>query len=279
MIAAVRQTGSCSVSRQRFASLFAAAALGAALLTTSGAAEVFGGAARDVPLARFQDPLCPGVVGIQLERAQEIVGIIRDNATRLGLRTADPQTCEPNLIVDVMDDPRAYLQGLMKRRPYLWQEMDSRQRQKLLEDSGPVRSWVRVQVRTRDGMMVPLRENLVELPQTTMAMAHSKIYRATRRDIISAMVLIEPSAAQGLTVAQLADYATMRALSDDAGDQIAEPHPSILTLFGHSGDRPAGLTDADWVLLRTIYSTEPNDPAAITLAMANDRIAKSKTAP
>jgi hypothetical protein len=129
-------------------------------------------------------------------------------------------------------------------------------------------------VRTRDGMMVARRENLDELPETTVQMAHSKIYKATRRDIASAMVLLEPSAVQGLTVTQLADYATMRALSDDAGEQIATPHASILKLFDGDGDRPVGLTDADWVILRTIYSTEPNDPAAITLAMASDRIAK-----
>ena len=241
------------------------------------AAQAFGGADRDVPLARFQDPLCPGVVGIQLEQAEQIVGIIRDNAAKLGLRTADPETCDPNLIVAVMNDPRAYLKGLMKRRPYLWQEMDGGQRQRLLEASGPVRAWTRVEVRTRDGMLVPRRENLSDLPQATVAMAHSKIYKATRRDTVSAMVLIEPSAAHGLTVIQLADYATMRALSDDAGEKIAPPHATILDLFGASGERPAAMTGADWVVLRTIYSTEPNDPAAITLAMASDRIAKDKS--
>ena len=39
--------------------------------------------------------------------------------------------------------------------------------------------------------MIPRRVNLDELPQTTQQMAHSKIYRAIRRDIISSMVLID----------------------------------------------------------------------------------------
>jgi hypothetical protein len=260
------------MSRRLFAS-FAAAAV-ALLAPTVAGAQVFGGAARDVPLARFQSPLCPGVIGIQVERAQEIVGLIRDNAQMLGLPLADPQTCDPNVIVAVMNDPRGYLRGLMKRRPYLWQEMDSDQRTRLLDTPGPVRSWARIEVRTRDGLMVSRRENLTDLPLTTGQMAHSKIYRATRRDIISAMVLLDPSAVNGLTVTQLADYATMRALSDDAGEQISAPHGTILRLFDAGGDKPAALTGADWIFLRTLYSTQPNDPAAITLAMANDRIAK-----
>jgi hypothetical protein len=262
------------VFRRLIAPLLAAAA--ATLVPGPAAAQVFGGADRDVPLARFQDALCPGVVGIKLEQAQEIVGLIRQNAAMLGLRMADPNTCDPNVIVAVMADPDAFLHGLMKRRPYLLQELDASQRERLLKGSRPVRNWARIEVRTRDGMMVPRRENLEQPPQMREQMAHSKIYRATRRDIISAMVLIEPSAARGLSVTQLADYATMRALSDDAGERIGAPRATILRLFDAGADKPAALTDSDWIFLRTLYSTQPNDPAATTLAMAGDRIAKGK---
>lgn len=264
------------MSRRLFTPLLIAVA--ALSIPTSATAQVYGGADRDVPLARFQDPLCPGVVGIQLEQAQEIVGVIRENAKMLGLRLADSETCEPNIIVAVMNDPREFLNGLMERRPYLLQELDKSQQQALLDAPGPVRSWARVEVRTRDGLMVSRREGLVQPPQATMWMAHSKIYTATRRDIISAMVLLQPAAVKGLTVAQLGDYATMRALSDHAGEQIEAPHATVLHLFDPGADKPDGLTDADWTLLRTLYSTPANDPAAITLAMANERIARGEAA-
>jgi hypothetical protein len=267
---------SCPVSHRYLARLLVAVGALATLTPAAAAGQVFGGADRDVPLARFQDPLCPGVVGIQLEQAQEIVGLIRDNAQMLGLRLADSKSCDPNVIVAVMDDPQGFLKELVKKRPYLLQELGKRQRERLLAGSGPVRSWARIEVRTRDGLMIPRRVNLDELPQTTQQMAHSKIYTATRRDIISAMVLVEPSAVHGLSVTQLADYATMRALSDDAGEAIPAPHATILHLFDASGEKPAGLTGSDWIFLKTLYSTEPNDPAAITLAMANDRIARGQ---
>jgi hypothetical protein len=270
------QSRSCPVSCRLIAPFLVAAAM---LASGPSAAQVFGGADRDVPLARFQDALCPGVVGVQVAQAQDIVGLIRENAAMLGLRLADSQTCDPNLIVAVIADPVAYLDGLMKRRPDLLHELDGRQRERLLKGSGPARTWARIVVRTRDGMMVARRENLDELPETTVQMAHSKIYKATRRDIISAMVFVDPAAAHGLSVAQIADYATMRALSDDAGDQLHSPRPTILGLFDAGADKPAGLTDSDWTFLRTLYSTPANDPAAITLAMASDRIARGKPTP
>lgn len=254
------------------APLLAAAAL---LAPAAALAQVYGGIDRDEPLARFQDPLCPGVIGVQLDRAQDVVSIIRQNAEMLGLRMADPQTCDPNLIVAVIKDPGAFVNQMVKGRPYLVQEMDGNERAALLNGTGPVRAWDRVEVRTRDGLFVSRRETLDQLPFATEQMAHSKIYKATRRDIISAMVLIDPSAVQGVTVTQLADFATMRALSNDAGAAIQPPHATILHLFDAGADKPAALTDADWILLRTLYSTQPNDPASITLAMANDRIAKN----
>ena len=217
------------------------------------------------------------MTGIQLEQAQEIVAVIRANAQKLGLRLSDSTTCQPNLILAVMSAPRAFLEKLITDRPYLVEDLDPGEREALLHTPGPVLSWNRVEVRTRDGMMVSRHLNLDDIPVMRTQMAHSKIYRAIRRDIISAMVLVEASAVQGLTVAQLADYTTMRALSDDDAAQLPSVHPTILHLFDSGGDKPAGLTDADRIFLGTLYSTQPNDPASITLAMANDRIAKGKT--
>ena len=74
----------------------------------------------------------PGSSGSSSSKRSEIVGLIRDNAQMLGLRLADSQTCDPNVIVAVMDDPQGFLKGLVKKRPYLLQELDKRQRERLL---------------------------------------------------------------------------------------------------------------------------------------------------
>jgi hypothetical protein len=267
------------VSRHLASSLLAAAVLAAGLAAVPAAAQLFGGADRGEPIARFEDPLCPGVVGLEVETAEMVVGEIRQNAAALGLPLADPETCEPNVIVGVMNDPRGYFEDLRARRPYLFAAMDQDERAALFDGSAPVRAWIRAVTRTRDGMIVDRRDNLTDIPQTLIAAAHSKIYVPTRRDIISAMVLMEPAAVRGLTVAQLGDYATMRALGGDEGAPLVAAGGTILSLFdGGAAARPAGLSAGDRIFLQTLYSTMPNNPAAITLAMAGQRIAEGRAA-
>jgi hypothetical protein len=257
------------MSRRLLASFVIAAVL---LAPIPAGAQAFGGAARDVPLARYQDPLCPGVIGAQLDSAQAMVSLIRENATELGLPLAAEANCEPNLIVAVLDDPQDYANRLKKDRPYLFTELSPAERRALFETPGPARVWTRVFTRSRDGMPVDRRENLVDIPQTTMMAAHSLIYVPTRRDIVSTMIMLDRRAVQGLSVRQVADYATLRALSDDATAQLSGGGESILHLFDSAGDRPAGLTASDMILLKTVYSTHANDPASTTLALADERI-------
>ena len=250
----------------------AAAALAAALTAPPAAADVFGGAARDEPLARFQEPLCPGIAGLRVEVAEMVVGRIRENAESLGLRLGDPATCKANVLVAVLEDGRAYVNRLRERRPYIFQALNKDQREALFEAEAPARSWIRVVTRTRDGMVVSERENLEIPPQTSMAMAHSKIYSATRRDIMSAGVLIDAEAVPKVSLLQLADYATMRALAGDSAEGVAMPGGTILSLFANPEHAPPEMTAGDRIFLRTLYATLPNNPAAVTLATAQRRI-------
>jgi hypothetical protein len=263
------------VSRRLIASLFLApllAAVCALVAPFPATGKVYSGGDRDVPLARFQDPLCPGIVGVQQASAEAMVGLIRQNAAELGLPLADPQTCEPNLIVAVMDDPDGYLDALRKRKGYLFDWLGKAERQALFDTPGPAHTWMRVFTRSRDGLPVYPSQSLTDLPFTTMEAAHSLIYVPTRRDIISSMVLIDKKAVQGLSVGQVAAYATMRGLSGEQAERLAAPGESILNLFGE-GAKPTGLTRSDLIFLKTLYSTMPNNPAAITLALADTRIA------
>lgn len=267
------------VSRRPIASLVLSPVLAVAALfaASPAAAKAYSGADRDVPLARFQGLLCPGIVGVAQDPAEGMVGMIRQTASVLGLRLDDPETCKPNFIVMVIDDPQGYLNGLRNRKPYLFEHLGKGESQALFDTPGPAHTWTRVFVRTRDGMEVYQSENLTDPTQTWVEAAHSLIYVPTRRDIVSAMVLIDKKAVQGMTVAQLAGYATMRGLSGDAADRLDTPRATILSLFDAAeGERPAGLTPSDKIFLKTLYSTMPNLPAAITLSLADTRIAEGR---
>ena len=192
-------------SRRRTARKAGLACLAALLAVPLTATPAAADSIRGEPLARFEDPLCPGIIGLQVDFAVAMVARIRDNAQRFGLRTADADDCQPNMIVAFLNDGQDYLQGLHAQRAYLFESLTRAQKRELLAQTGPTRSWITTEVRTRDGLRIGMRENLVDVPQANMWSAHSLIYVPTRRDITASMVLIDRDAISGFSVNQLAD--------------------------------------------------------------------------
>lgn len=238
--------------------------VGLIAVTVTGAPAA---AQRDDPLPRFEDPLCPGIVGLKVEAAEAMVGRIRSRAQEAGLRLAGEEGCEPNMIVAFIGDGRGYLQRLSHGRPYMFESLGVQERQELLASEGPVHVLPQVRTRSRDGMVVPRRENLVQPPQTEMWMAHSRIYTPTRQDITSVLVLIDPMAISGMTIDQLADYAAMRAFAPALVQRQELSAGSILGLFDVPAEaRPASLSAVDQAALATLYEGPPNMPASARLA-------------
>jgi hypothetical protein len=241
---------------------FGAGLAGAALLAPLPALAQ----ADQEPLARFEDALCPGVLGLRQDAAEQMVGRLRANAEMLGLRMADNGDCQANFIVGFVDDGQAFLSELQDRSGYIFAEMTRDERVALLSDPGPARALLRVRARTRDGMPIARRESLSQLPTTTMWMAHSKIYSATRNDIISAIVLFDRDAVRGLNLTQLADYATFRALAHRLPGPEAGGQATILTLFDGGEARPVEMTAFDRAYLGQLYTGLANLPAPAKLA-------------
>jgi len=241
-----------------------ALSLAGVLFASAGGSAHADGLPQD-PLARFEAPVCPGVIGLQQAAAEQMVSRIRTNAEELGLRLADPESCDPNVVVSFLADGGDYLRRLADERPHVFANLSNTERRDLLSETGPARAWLSTQIRTRDGMRVGERENLVELPQAAMWSAHSRIYRPVRRDILSAMVLFDRDAIRGLTVDQLADYAIMRSLARTYPEQAGRERRSILTLFDEGGSAPAALTAFDRAYLAGLYRGIPNLPASARL--------------
>lgn len=214
----------------------------------------------DEPLPRFEEPICPGVAGMKVEDAEVMVGRIRTNLASFGRRLAPEKDCEANLIVAFVRDGKAYVENLKRTDRWLFDEMPRRERERLLAETGPARAVVRVRAKSRDGMPVGERQNLQEIPQSIGWMAHSKIYTATRNDITSALVLIDSAASRDLTILQLADYATFRALTSVVPETAEARGASIVSLFDGGATRPSQLTEFDLAYLRELYSGIPNIP-------------------
>lgn len=237
-------------------SLAGLAAAAIAFTATPAAADGI----NDEPLARFQEPLCPGIIGMQADFAAAMVARIRENAQRLGLETAPEEACQPNMIVAFLHDGQDYLQRLNRSRGWMFESMDETEKRRLLSTTGPTRAWVTTETRTRDGLRIGRRENLMDLPQAMMWSAHSKIYVPTRVDITASMVLIDRDAIADRSLVQLADYATLRGLAEVV-PQTRDGVASMQRLFDAGESAPESLTEFDMAYLEGLYSAMPNMPA------------------
>lgn len=219
-----------------------------------------------LPLARFEDRLCPGVAGLPPEYAVMMVARIRAKAEALKLWMGDEEKCSPNFIIAFVADGQKFLTDLLDQQSAAFQDMSPAQRRALLAQPGPARVWTQTSTRTRDGMPVPKGEGLANPPVVQMAMAHSKIYLSTREDITAVMVLFDKEQLIGKTLNQLADYAMMRGLAQTrppASDGTAMD--TILTLFDPDTAPPLELTSFDNAYLASLYDSISNLPAAAKL--------------
>ena len=236
---------------------------GALLAAAPAAARV-----DDEPLPRFEDRLCPGIVGLRVEAAETLVGLMRANFEALGLSAAPAASCSPNVVVAFVEDGAAFLKNLSDRQDRIFADMERHEREALLAETGPARAVLKVWSRSRDGLTIARRDSLTDLPRSVQQMAHSKIYTADRHDIVAALVLIDRDALAGLSLQQLADYATFRALTRTQPPEEARG-ASIVGLFD-SANRPAGLTEFDRKFLATLYEGVPNLPGSARLAALTD---------
>jgi hypothetical protein len=226
----------------------------------------------DKPLARIENRLCPGIIGLKQDYAAFMIDRIRWNAERFDVRQADDTACSPNLIIAFVEDGKAQIAELHEKQPWLFATLTIPERERLLEEDGPVRVWTTAQMRTRDGMPIERRESLDAPPVVSMWMAHSKLYLTIREDITQVVVLFDRAAVRGKTLIQLADYATMRSFARTKPTEGDAPLDTILALFDANHAPPDGLTEFDQAYLRSVYDGIANLPAASKLLGVNRQL-------
>lgn len=233
------------------------------LLATSATAPVSAATVNSDPLPRVEDRLCPGILGMDTDSALTVLDRIRYNAARLGIRLDMPDSCEPNLVIWFVPDANASFNRLMDDEPRLFRDASIHEKRRLRADDSPALAWNVVRTRTRDGMPVTRREGQRDIPEARTWSAHSKIYTATREDIVSTVVLFDAEAVQDATLKQLADYISMRAFANDYSGHAEAAGSSILTLFDAGGGRPDELTKADLEFLASLYEGMANIPGKV----------------
>ncbi|MGB3797894.1 MAG: hypothetical protein WA957_16540, partial [Alteraurantiacibacter sp.] len=210
------------------------------------------------PLARFEDRLCPGIVGLEDDSAFALNDRIRSNAAMLGIRLLEGD-CRPNFVLVITEDGDAVFRQLMEDNPENFRYLNSGEIGDILAP-GPVHVWTNAEPRTLTGMPIAQVRDLTAPPSTGSFGAHTRIYTTSRNDISSVMMTFDRNAVRGFSLRQLADYATMRGLAQTRipDNTVMD---SILTLFDQESP-PLGLTEFDQAYLHSLYDGMPNLPGS-----------------
>jgi hypothetical protein len=218
-------------------------------------------------LARWNNEVCVGAIGIRARYGQFIVDRIAQRADAVGLRSGGPG-CRANVVVFVTPDSDVLARELVTQFRSLvgatGQDNTNTQGSDALEAFAsthrPVRWWHVSNTVTADGQVladVPGRmvggQLTGQVVRTTSA-GFGRLARTTRQDFSRVVIIVDAREAAGQQLSALADYLAMVALAQIAQNADASAVPSILNLFSaNASARTVEMTEWDKAYLEGLY--------------------------
>lgn len=184
-------------------------------------------------IAMFRAPICPFVDGFANSQNKQIEQRIRRVAEQIGLPAAQDK-CSPNVVLMVANDAAATLRSLERKNPILFQGIVPSEVRGLMRQKGPVWTWQTIMESPSDGRAGPSSSDIKTGSSGAPATAggggasisrfednasalritsQSRIRKTTRPDLFASFILIDFDELAGLTLTQIADYATIRTLA------------------------------------------------------------------
>lgn len=230
--------------------------------------ESTGIASGNTPAARWVDPVCPRVLGLNQAGTRVAEARIRAVAESAGVPVA-PSPCDSNIVVSFTTDAPALVREIDRRSPGRLAQVPLSAREGLLNGSAPIRWWYSADTRGRHnegprrvassaGQYTPATHDGsgaganfgTEVP-TALHYNNSIVSTLTTRALVSAGVVIDQNRVMGMRLRALADYAALVALAE-IRSQSFSGQGSVLNLFD-AQDATAGMTAQDLNFLRALY--------------------------
>jgi hypothetical protein len=211
-------------------------------------------------LARFEDKVCPMVIGMPRDWTARLTKIIRDNVIEVGGKLM-PEGCKPNALAIFIDQPRQLVDALHKDAPFYF-SMSPRQYDNFTAASGPVWSWHVTDMRSRDGVQLAQGQINGHDFAVVKNAAASRLYSNIREDMLVGFVVIDRQRTIGSSLRQLGDLATMHLLLDVRPNAGARNSGSILSLFEAGAVPPDRLSRFDKGALTGFYTQRENNRTA-----------------
>ncbi len=217
----------------------------------------------ETPAARWVVPVCPKVTGVSVDSARSAEARLRMIAAQAGIDVAR-EPCAANLVISFAPDPAGVVQEVERRSPRRLSEVPRGAKEALLTGSAPVRWWYTTETLGRHGQrarnLPPPRSegeppgsggSVIPNVPTMMHYENSNISTLAQRTIMSASVIIDAKAIDGLPLEAVIAYAAMVGFAE-IRDLDATPQGSILQLFELAAP-PRDLTQQDRAFLHALY--------------------------
>jgi hypothetical protein len=231
----------------------------------------------DDQLGRFEEPVCPGTIGLPDKLKDEVLARIRRVATAAAIRAAR-EGCRPNLMIIVVDDKKALIEGMQRKKEAYLYGIGDGARKRLATSAGSVAAWQISDVIGPGGE--PLRVDGDGFPRLFTTIPPSRLRSGTRSRILGAIIVVEQRGLVRVTTRQLADFALVRALAPIQARIGRPPDTSVLSLFNtgvRPEDAPQSLTWWDLALLKALASTPSDALADIQKHEIRDHIVEEMT--
>jgi hypothetical protein len=224
-------------------------------------------------LARFEDAVCPIVIGMPKDWTAKLTRMIRDNVAAVGGTVGKPG-CTINAAAIFIDQPLELIKAFADAEPGFF-NMTPRELAHFTAVQRPVASWHVTDMRGRDGEELGSVRSIVEpgsgaqLPvdssaKVTRNVTIGRLVSPVREDMLVGFVVIDRQQTPGRSLRQLADLATMHLLLDVNQEAGTRDPGSILSLFEQRDGAPAPmrLSQFDRGALRGFYTQRENNRSA-----------------
>lgn len=251
-------------------------------------------------LGRWNDPICPKVLGANPDEEAAVLERIRAVAAESGIRQSKLKRCTPNIMVAFTHEPGNIVRRVLEKRPHAARTMPVSMRSDLVEGSYPVRWWYELKTESRFGQ-APAGDHPALLGALTTTAngpgagaggqiaqsenqagnvsdySSSLISSKTRQSIGGATVIVDVNKIRGRSNEALASFIAMVALAPLKLPPRAVATPTITNLFtaASAEDRPDDLSEWDRAYIAALYKTAADRTAKAQSGAMTARIART----
>jgi len=242
-------------------------------------------------LARWEDGVCPIVVGLKPQFTTFIAGRVKQVAATVGAPVNGNAGCRPNLQIVFTSAPQALLDNVrQKQEPFLGYADSREQRIALATVKHPIQAWYTTATKDLRGNVqidsartagkgmeityacMPPQEGMCTLHLSNAhgaSVTGNRLGDGLRTGFYHVIVVAEPAKLLDHEMGTLADYIAMVALAQIPQPETCQPLPSIVNLLARDCAPVTALTGNDLAYLRGLYKMSPS----LTLGVQESEIA------